>query len=818
MRWSRTRFVTVVVVGILVVQTLSAAGTGPAPAPRDPVDPSVLEEGAGGRRVVEDLGPLGVGTGSDELHLFRVEAETAFPDVRRHVAVDPATGRTYDLTEDLPALLADAGADLSSRAEVRRVAALYAELADPGLLPQRSVLGGSGPVDDALGPQVQRTADGWQVELSTWSRTNGVHATWTLTVADGQLRQASWTVTGIGVGPFRVDLEAPNLRPGVHVVHRYDGGVHRVDAYQETDDGLRQLPLPREELSGPVHPVATRTNFDGSRWVAYYPEEHVVDPPVNPVEVGEAVADGGAWSYAHMIERSPRSCAEGTNPNASWGLEIADPDCELEIQLLHPLSLLCIACVTSADGRQVRIYIAPTFLETLQALGYYTNGSKHDIYTMSRNVIAHEFMHTIQYHMTDFNLVDGALSEGQARFIQTLVAPAAEQDPSSLWYADNINGVNYFQANPAIDLCGHSYSYAGFWGYLYWQGGGTETFARVLEALADDPTGGCEDVVNQAVSAALAVRPGAHDDHAAALSDFARHAWTQNLSWSTPQDDRVWDWSRHLDPAHNTSQDVGEERSYDVGAFGMNYVRLPVGQTYFVTCRTDDPGWAPTLMIEDGDLTERSLDCGTPAEVDATGADAVTLRNVRLDSSAGSYDLNVSVEEPTGGDGGGGDAPSFLYDFGFESGLPDGWVVEDPSGSGTWGNQSLASNGSNAIGIQPYGADEDDWLVSASIDLTNTSTPRVSYWQWVDGQTLGEPFLELDVRDFGRFAVTTDGGQTWTVLDDNVTTSPGWERRAFNLSAYSGEQVRLGWHWISDGLAVHNGGGWIVDQVRVREA
>lgn len=199
---------------------------------------------------------------------------------------------------------------------------------------------------------------------------------------------------------------------------------------------------------------------------------------------------------------------------------------------------------------------------------------------------------------------------------------------------------------------------------------------------------------------------------------------------------------------------------------------------------------------------------------DSTGNYTVTL-TVSDGSRTGTIQKDVTVDGTSdGGDG----TPDGLLFAGFESGLPADWQVTDPSGSGTWANQSFANNGTNALGISPYGASEDDRLISAPVDLGGTTDPKVSFYHWADGQAIGEPVQDLDIRDFGEFAVSTDGGQSWDVKKGPITTSAGWQKVTVDLSGYVGQEVVLGWRWVSDDLAVHNGNGWIVDQVLVQES
>lgn len=108
----------------------------------------------------------------------------------------------------------------------------------------------------------------------------------------------------------------------------------------------------------------------------------------------------------------------------------------------------------------------------------------------------------------------------------------------------------------------------------------------------------------------------------------------------------------------------------------------------------------------------------------------------------------------------------------------------------------------------------------------------------------GDPTLTLDTLfaiepawDYGFVQVSTDGGQTWTSLDNGEPYmsippepnpgyeyiaaelpgiggySPGWITASFDLSAYAGQDVLIGLRYLTDGAFVEP--GWYVDDVTV---
>jgi len=78
--------------------------------------------------------------------------------------------------------------------------------------------------------------------------------------------------------------------------------------------------------------------------------------------------------------------------------------------------------------------------------------------------------------------------------------------------------------------------------------------------------------------------------------------------------------------------------------------------------------------------------------------------------------------------------------------------------------------------------------------------------------------------DYGYVVVSTDGGKTYTAIPGDKTvagplgpglngTTTGFEPHTFNLSAYAGQTVLLGFRYVSDGGV--NEGGLLVDDVTV---
>jgi bacillopeptidase F (M6 metalloprotease family) len=76
--------------------------------------------------------------------------------------------------------------------------------------------------------------------------------------------------------------------------------------------------------------------------------------------------------------------------------------------------------------------------------------------------------------------------------------------------------------------------------------------------------------------------------------------------------------------------------------------------------------------------------------------------------------------------------------------------------------------------------------------------------------------------DYGYVMVSTDGGATYTAIPGDKTvdgplgpaingTTAGFEPHSYDLSAYAGQDVLIGFRYVSDGGV--NEGGWLIDDI-----
>ncbi len=123
--------------------------------------------------------------------------------------------------------------------------------------------------------------------------------------------------------------------------------------------------------------------------------------------------------------------------------------------------------------------------------------------------------------------------------------------------------------------------------------------------------------------------------------------------------------------------------------------------------------------------------------------------------------------------------------------------------------------------------DEKDLLLSAEVDLSAYPDPILSF----------DTYYEIESTwDFGFIQVSTDGGTTWTSLENAYTTtefadggypaiydnlpgltgsSGGWVNMEFDLTAYasSSEPILIGFRYMTDWA--ENEAGWYIDNIAI---
>lgn len=162
-----------------------------------------------------------------------------------------------------------------------------------------------------------------------------------------------------------------------------------------------------------------------------------------------------------------------------------------------------------------------------------------------------------------------------------------------------------------------------------------------------------------------------------------------------------------------------------------------------------------------------------------------------------------------------------LLSEGFEGAWPPpGWTMIQNSTDNThpipcWWSQTSYSvhSGAYAAGLWWSYYYQDEWLITPEITLAGACT--LSFWTYGwEGSTYGDHYY---------VKVSTDGGTSWTAVFD-LSTLPGgtWNQWAYpyyiDLSAYSGQDVKIAWHAedppSNDGIWYL----WIIDDITLTSA
>jgi hypothetical protein len=136
----------------------------------------------------------------------------------------------------------------------------------------------------------------------------------------------------------------------------------------------------------------------------------------------------------------------------------------------------------------------------------------------------------------------------------------------------------------------------------------------------------------------------------------------------------------------------------------------------------------------------------------------------------------------------------------------------------------LLNNQTDGGGYQWYSnrGDDSDSTLTQAVSLHNVPSATLQYRVWYD--------IEED-WDYAYVEVSTDGGQSWTVLEtpDGRTTNPtgnaygsgytgksgGWLDQTVDLTPYAGQEILLRFEYITDDAT--NGPGFALDDVAIPE-
>ncbi len=122
--------------------------------------------------------------------------------------------------------------------------------------------------------------------------------------------------------------------------------------------------------------------------------------------------------------------------------------------------------------------------------------------------------------------------------------------------------------------------------------------------------------------------------------------------------------------------------------------------------------------------------------------------------------------------------------------------------------------------------DDSNTRLTRAFDLSRVDSARLNYWTWYD--------IEAN-WDYGYVEISTDGGQSWTILQtphsatDNPSGNaygpgytgqsgqqePGWLAESIDLSPYTGQEVLIRFEYVTDDAV--NRSGWSIDDISIPE-
>ncbi|MBW6467978.1 MAG: immune inhibitor A [Coriobacteriia bacterium] len=191
-----------------------------------------------------------------------------------------------------------------------------------------------------------------------------------------------------------------------------------------------------------------------------------------------------------------------------------------------------------------------------------------------------------------------------------------------------------------------------------------------------------------------------------------------------------------------------------------------------------------------------------------------------------------------------GAVPIDRYWGGYKSGTvewPVGQLMPYAPLYQTYGGMSplLVSDfrGAASSGVAAYSGSYQLWGGRGDL-ITTTATTAMPLSLGPDATLTFQTYFEIEEAwDFGFVQVTSDGGTTWTSLENDHTTyavdpsaiggvlenlpgfsgaSDGWQTETFDLSAYAGQEVLIRFLYITDWA--YNETGFYVDDVAVSDA
>ena len=227
------------------------------------------------------------------------------------------------------------------------------------------------------------------------------------------------------------------------------------------------------------------------------------------------------------------------------------------------------------------------------------------------------------------------------------------------------------------------------------------------------------------------------------------------------------------------------------------------GETIYVAFHYEGD-FADNWLIDSVSIEEAALGCTNPAATNydpaATGDDGSCVVQGCMDPTAANYDATATEDD---GSCVYCSATGLPFADSFETGALC-WLFQtaQPDGGGWVTTDADAYDGVTSLQRAYQVGAQDDWAWSPEIDLTAATSPTLEFWQ----KNLFAGFYDLH-----EVAISTDGGTTGTVVYTGVAAST-WEQILVDLTAYVGQTVRVGFHYVGDDADT-----WRVDAVSVGE-
>lgn len=294
------------------------------------------------------------------------------------------------------------------------------------------------------------------------------------------------------------------------------------------------------------------------------------------------------------------------------------------------------------SGNEVRTAVQSNLEQALTGIRYADRAG------LMRVVTGHEHFHNLQYGINQWHGGWGWMTEGQARFQESVLDPNTTFINTSLFYAGYPNGANGYMSYPNRPLSYFAYDYALFWGYLYQNDGG---ISAIKQALNESNRFGVNDNTDGAntVSAALASR--AHANFGNALDSFSGAVFSRNFSWGDSNGTNIKDWGAYLNHVSRRTlsfDGVNSTVNGSIYPWAIEYVKLPVGiNNYTVIFNGNDASNFTVKVLLLGSLQELpvQLNNAKDGSINVTGAAAYSraaLAIIRHDASGtGAYMVTV---------------------------------------------------------------------------------------------------------------------------------------------------------------------------------